>query len=1307
MSQLQIHRPARIPPPPVPTGLVRVVPPPKLTDDRSSASWLQLLLPLAGTLGSGMYILYNPRLLVILMSAGIALVSVSVGIGSLVHQRAVTRRQVETIRSRYIEYLQRVHRDAMETAEQQQASARWVHPPASELSGIAQARRRVWERRPADDDAMEASVATGPVPLATPLEVEGAEDPLSRPDPKLAALVDRLIREAGTLRSQPMTVNFRHAGSVSVIGAPDAARALVRAAVCELATLCSPEDLRIIVFRSSPPGDDWDWIKWLPHLSDPSDPEGVDRLITTDAQELQTMLETELDGRRETQLARSELRPGAGSSMSPHLLVIIDRFQPGHPIADVVATGQLSEQARALGCTLLSLVDFQHHEPARVDLRVQLQPDGTVTLDGRRGRPAHVDVTTAESLARSLAGLSLVEGTDQPLTGTTTLFPLLGLRPDGTPSSDNNERLPEDTLRMAIGVDGQGEPVHLDLKESALGGMGPHGLVLGATGSGKSELLRTLVAGLALTHSPDELAFVLADFKGGAAFAGLSELPHVAGMITNLVDDLSLVDRMFAALFGEQQRRQQALRKAGNVDSVPEYHRLRRAGRLPGAEPLPYLLVVVDEFGELLTARPDFIELFTAIGRVGRSLGMHLLLASQRLEEGRLRGLEGHLSYRICLRTFSATESRAAIGTADAFHLPPAPGSGYLKVDTTIYQRFKAALVSAPATARPRPTSPSPARVIDFAAGRRLRPAPGLVPSATTDDLGPTQMAVAVDRLQAKWPSAAHQVWLPPLPTELPLADLLEWRQPGSRGAPAFPWGGLRVPVGLLDRPAQQEQVPLSIDFRGMNGHLAIVGAPRSGKSTAVRTVISALVALHSPTDVHVYVLDSGGGSLRALAAAPHIGAVCGRSDADAARRVLTDLSAGIDDREDLLRKSGAESTADYRRQQASNPAPGPDLPEVFLVIDGWSLFTAQFPDLEAVVADLAARGLGVGYHLIITANRWLELRPQLREAIGGRLELRLNEPAESDIDRRAAAVLRAAVPGRGLTAGGLHVQIARPVLDDGLEGEAFARMLANRWPGPGAPGVRLLPPQIHLEELPAAVRETRGVPVGLEESQLSTLAIDVSGPDPHFLVLGDGESGKSTFLRTWLAGLTARSRPEETMILLVDYRRMLADAVPAEYLWAYGGAPPAASSAIRELADGIVERFPPADADPRRLVRQRWWQGPDFYVVVDDYDLVASGSANPLLPLLDLLAQGRDLGLHVVLTRRTGGLVRSSYEPLLSRLLELGTPGIVLAGDPGEGPVLHGVRASPQPPGRGIYARRRAKPTVIQVALPSGTVAA
>lgn len=245
---------------------------------------------------------------------------------------------------------------------------------------------------------------------------------------------------------------------------------------------------------------------------------------------------------------------------------------------------------------------------------------------------------------------------------------------------------------MPIGVGEDGAPVMLDLKEAAQEGMGPHGLCVGATGSGKSELLRTLVLGLAVTHTSETLNFVLADFKGGATFTGMGQMPHVAAVITNLADDLTLVDRMGDSIRGELQRRQELLRSAGNYANIHDYEKARAAGA--PLEPLASLVLVIDEFSELLTAKPDFIDMFIQIGRIGRSLGVHLLLASQRLEEGKLRGLDTYLSYRIGLRTFSAAESRTAIGVPDAYHLPSVPGSGYLKFGTDEMTRFKAAYVS-------------------------------------------------------------------------------------------------------------------------------------------------------------------------------------------------------------------------------------------------------------------------------------------------------------------------------------------------------------------------------------------------------------------------------------------------------------------------------------------------------------------------------------------------------------------------------------------------------------------------------------
>ena len=851
------------------------------------------------------------------------------------------------------------------------------------------------------------------------------------------------------------------------------------------------------------------------------------------------------------------------------------------------------------------------------------------------------------------------------------LFDLLGIA--GAAAVDRHSgwvrRSRRDHLRVPIGVDESGEPVTLDLKESAFDGMGPHGLVVGATGSGKSELLRTLVLALAVTHSPEELSMVLVDFKGGATFAGMASLPHVAGIITNLADDLALVDRMRDALFGEQRRRQELLKRAGDLASVDEYTRRRDAGE--ALAPLPSLLVVVDEFAELLVSKPDFGELFAAIGRLGRSLGIHLLLASQRLDEGRLRGLESNLRYRIGLRTFSAADSRAVLGVDDAFRLPAEPGGGYLKLDSDVLRRFTAAWVSAP---------------------------------TSSDPLAPTELDVAVARLEDPG-RLAHQVWLPPLDRAIPL-DRIEQPARAAAGGAAGGAATLSVAVGELDRPEDQAKVPLVLDLSGGEGNVAVVGAPQSGKSTLLRTLVAAFGLTHTPLEVQFYCVDCGGGALLALDGLPHVGTVASRLDADRVRRLVVEVDGVLASREELFRAAGVDSARDFRARRAAGELDGSLLGDVFLVIDGWARFRQEFDGLEPVVLDLAARGLGYGVHVVVTSNRWMEIRSNLLDNLGTRLELRLHDPIDSNIDRRAAANVEADTPGRGIVQGALQFQAALPRVDGvasasdvsaGLD--SLVAQVRRAWAGPAAPEVRLLPDRVAFTELPAAGTGP-GVPIGVDEADLEPVRLDLRGAEPHFQVFGDGESGKTNLLRLFLTGLVASQSAEQARIVVVDYRRTLLDAVPPAHLVGYAGAEPAAAELVSRVADVLASRLPPADLSARQLRERSWWTGGEVYVVVDDYDLVVTRAGNPLAPLVDFVALARDLGFHLVVSRRVAGAGRAAFDPLTARLHDVGTPGIILSGDRQEGPILGGHRASEQPPGRGLLVHRRRRPALIQTAL-------
>jgi S-DNA-T family DNA segregation ATPase FtsK/SpoIIIE len=999
--------------------------------------------------------------------------------------------------------------------------------------------------------------------------------------------------------------------------------------------------------------------------------------------------------------------------------VVIDGYQPFQHARDPYLE-VLLERGRDLAVTVVLLVANAADVPSRCGATVRVARDGTCTYreSGAAGRyiaevvADELDVASAASLARTLAPLALADAdAAADLVDTVRLVELLGhesadqidpavdwLRPPDLleaarppaevgPAEPDTRLGPEDLLSIPIGVRSDGAVLRLDLKEAAAGGMGPHGMLIGATGSGKSELLRSLVIGLAARHHPDLLNVVLVDFKGGAAFADLDELPHTAGLITNLENDPSLIDRMRASLAGEIDRRQQLLRDAGK-ESIRAYHD-EYAGD-PSAPSLPYLLVVVDEFGGLLAARPEFLDVFVQIGQLGRSLGVHLLLASQRLDEGRIRNLDSHLRYRICLRTYSAAESSAVIGVPDAYALPPMPGLGYIRADSDVV-RFKAATTMLPHRSVRR-AGPAPATVRPFVAARAVEPAvdePLEGHREGEPGAGVAEMQVLVERCRADV-AAARQVWLPPLPSRLSLAEL---RDDGAAGAPG---SGVQADVGRLDDPGRQSQQPLRLDLTGAGGHVGCVGGPRTGKTTFLRTLVAGLATTRSPDDVSVYVVDLGGG-LHDLGDLPHVGAVAGRHDPEAVARLLREMRAVVDERAAAFRELGVAGLEALRAHpRAQELLPDPLASDVLLVIDNLGVLRSEFPELDLDLADLAATSLQVGVHVVVTANRWLDVRPSLLDALGTRLELHINDPVDSMAGRAAASTVPGDRPGRGIIRDGRQFQLAvadPPDVDE----------LRRRWPT-AAPRVMPLPRRLPVEAVPelasAAGRQVsaqEGFLLGAAEFRLAPVHLELLAPGQHLLVYGDEGSGRSTLVRRAVDHLTDRPQVE---LHIVDLGRGLLDVADAPGVTHYAFTASLADALAKDLVAELYDRLPPADLTRDQLLDRSWWRGPEHVLVVDDFDLSISSNSSSLGILSDALGYARDIGLHVVLARQVAGSARTSYESFGQRLRETAPTALLLSGDRSEGPLVGDRPATRQPPGRGLLIRRGHQDTVVQLAV-------
>ncbi|MUL64085.1 type VII secretion protein EccC [Mycobacterium sp. CBMA 234] len=1129
-------------------------------------------------------------------------------IGSTVLGSRGARRagEVDADRREYLVYLEAIGDCADRTAMEQHAWLHENHPGPDGLWTVAGS-NRMWQRRPDDEDFAEVRVGIGDARLSTrlvtsPVAGDGVTDPLT------ASALDRLLQTHASVPGVPVTVVVSRYRRLDIGG--DGARSLLRAMVCQLAVWHGPDQVKIAAVTGSA---GWDWLKWLPHHYH-SGVIGRAALRFSDVSGVPTI-------------------PGC------HLVVLADSdvsidFDPSPGVTVLVVGEQISSPSLRVHAGELTATGVPELPPNAV-------------ADG-------LTAAQSEICARRLARYRLA-GSPDDARQHEDWSALLSVADEGVRWQGRTSR---HRLRVPIGTDGTGATVELDLKEPAEHGMGPHGLCIGATGSGKSEFLRTLTLGLISTHSPDELNLILVDFKGGATFLGFEKANHVAAVITNLAQEAHLVARMRDALAGEMTRRQGLLRAAGNLSGIGEYRRAREAGA--DLAPLPALFIVVDEFSELLSQHPDFAELFVAIGRLGRSLGIHLLLASQRLDEGRLRGLETHLSYRVCLKTFSAAESRAAIGVIDAHELPGTPGAGLLRTADGNLVRFHTAFVSGPVRiSHDDDQLPSLFTI-------------GVAPMAQESPAGPTLLSTTLNRLVGQG-ALAHQVWLPPLVGSPMLADLVATQPPGD---------SLQIPIGLVDNPFQQRRDLLVVDLSGAGGHVAVVGGPRSGKSTALQTLLLSMCATATATAtatstatrrLSIYGLDLGDGALMALRHLPHVGTVARRHEPELLRRIVSQLSAVCRRRQDF-------------RQQHGPAVPFPDdYGEIILAVDGWSALRRESDALEDSITALVAQGLSVGVHVVLTASRWAELRPMLKDHVGTRIELRLGDPAESEMDRRRAQLLANCPPGRGLTKDGKEFVVALPQLDGSAVDCA-----------PRAPAIELLPLQMAYAELASAAGADRPRHViGVSEEELRPFTLDFGA---YLILLGDTGCGKTATLRTLCRAMVDQTDPDQAQLLIVDFRRTLLGVVEPPHLCGY------AMSTITTAAEltavlALLEARLPGPGITQQLRDRSWWSGPDIYVVVDDYDLVAGAAGNPLSPLLDLLPHASDIGLHVIIARRSGGAARALFDPLLSRMQDLGATGMVMSTSPDEGVLLGTVRPMTLPPGRAVVVRRGQPDQLVQIA--------
>jgi DNA segregation ATPase FtsK/SpoIIIE, S-DNA-T family len=1191
---LSFNRPPRTPAAPQPPPLQWPAAPTQAT--RVPLDVLGMSVPLLAGIGMAIF-MRRPEFLLFT-----ALTPIMLATRALMDRRSGKRKRGKD-GTQYATKLREAQAELTARLETEASIRRQVHPdPATARLTAVGHSSRLWERRPQDPDALSLRLGLGTgMPNTT---VTGLDTPLPQ------------------LPEVPITVNLAEIGSLGLTGDRKTTRSAARWLICQLAVAHSPEDVRVWLLAADGPEQtqaDWDFLRWLPHTR--SESGAVDSLLGTTNEAVKKQV-TALNQIREQRA--QQRRPGAAraaTSDAVHVVVLDGSYELRleHDLDALLGSGTEA------GILFICIDDTTTQLPGQCRVSAQLRGPSLTLTDGHRKDVLSADLVSAnyaDHIARALAPIRDVSRhrIAGALPPTVLLEDLAHTRltdPDQILAGWTRQGRSTQAI-LGAGTEG---PYALDLA------LGPHVLIGGTTGSGKSQLLITFVTSLALANRPDALNFILIDYKGAAAFRPFAALPHVIGLVTDLTP--SLTQRALTSLKAEVDRRKRLLDEAG-TSSIEQYWLMRDRGEPLATEKLPRLVIVVDEFALLASELPGFIEQLVVVATQGRSFGIHLVLATQRPSKSVISDeIRANVNVRIALRTSSIEESDLILSAPDAGRLPTTGynGRAYVRIGSEPLIPIQTALATTAASRTGQPTAhewawanvaSTPPRLHDTAARD----------TAAQQELQMIIAAIGAAAMQGQY-SAAPPIWLEALPDHLPAAELE--RVPGH------------LPYGRIDVPTRQTQLLASVHLAAGEPLIA-GGGPGSGRTTLLRTLAAAAVTTHSADELHLYVID-GGGHLTALEALPNTAAFISPDETDRATRLLARLTDELTTRTRLLTDSQAATIAEYNTT-AKSP-----LPSILLLIDSYEALSAALTNFDGgrpleQLTRIIRQGRSVGMSIIVAGDKTL-LGSRLATNVTQRLVLPLSTVVDyQTVNVPLKAVPNPAPPGRAVHLPTLgETQIASIAATVNQRQDDVIRELSLSLPPRKGTSTMLrvdrLPDGCNITDaLKLATHADVTWPVAVGGDDLGRVGFDPSTEGPGFLITGSARSGRTNVLAVAANSAATTGWP---LVLIVPYKsEALVAAVP-------DGTP------ILTIT-----------SDPDDLLQAAAAAGRPTMIVVDDADAIID---SPLgLAVASLLRTARTSGHRVIAATTIG------ENPLLRGFLidlKVSRCGLLLSPRPAHGTVF------------------------------------
>lgn len=1342
MSKRGFVRGARQPAPNVPPVRIAVAAPLALPEREPRNILLMIAVPalLVGIIGT----------LVVMYASGIRSLQSGffpmiglVGFGTLMFSgrlgrgRRISWGEQEKQRRSYLRQLDEDRDEVQRAAQRQRHSQLFVHGDPQQLDTVIGG-PRMWERRAADADFLDVRLGIGIQQASeSAVSLQWPDVPIGEElEPVTGGALRDFILEQSKIRGIGKVLSLRAKPGFSFIGDdPAELHSLARSILCSLAVYHSPSDLKVMVVTRHP--ELWSWLVWLPHNQHDEmfDACGLRRLVFTSPTELEEALDAELHrkgrgpwtppvGMSPTSMP-SPIELSTGPALGPHWVIVDDNV--GTPEQWEGVTGQKG----MAGITVLRLA-------TRAGLGVGFTDD-TERFQLREGRLSHrgtfyavadtLAESTANRYARALARWSPMSAGELSETDSQggELLRALGV---SDPRELDVDRLWGESrgrgdhkwAMVPVGVKQGGDLQHIILRAKDFGGFGFHSVVIGTSGSGKSEYFLSLCTGIALTHSPETFIVIFVDMKFESAAQDLQGFPHVAGSLSNLgKDDRHLAERMRKAVNGEIARRYRLFNEAGARDAN-EYEEMRLAGR--DLEPVPILLVIIDEYLELFIHHPEWIDLVIHIGQEGRGCNVFFTLGGQRLDLSSLSKVKSNIAFRVALRAETAEDSRDVIGSDAALHLPSKEnGYALLKVGPRDLEQFRCFYVSAPFVVPKRVVNVNKTVDVSFSQPRALTWAYQPLSEADSQALAvadepdePDEFLFHADGFRKKKlvdvireslithsARPPHQIWLPPLEDSEPIDALVaSWR-----GKPWYvDYGqnpGLVFPVGVVDIPEEHAQRVHAIDAEMDN--IMVVATAQRGKSTTLMSLITSAALMYRPERVTFFCI---GASLYPVEDLPHVASVVSQTDNEGVSRTVASIEGLILAREAAFKQYQIDISEFRERRFGTEREGGTDpadkFGDVFLVVDNFS----DLYDKDAAMGDrlvsIARQGLSYGVHVATTATAWLVGQKQaLVNVSNARIQLRLSNPDETQmgegLERRKAARNTLDRPGFGVTREGHELLIGVPEITAATGERIPTRQLGAVIAEVTGVGrlekLARLPERIQLSQIIEAFAQTDvagdpfNIPFAIGESALQPTYLP-SRTVPSMLVLGRQLCGKTTTLAAFGQAVMSRFTPEQAQITIIDPKTSLIGKIRGPHVRAYAYTADDIDAVIEELAAMMRDRLPPSGLSQEELLSRSTWAGPHHFLLIDDEQELrphgAIGKNAASAPLWGLIERSREIGLHVIASRLPGNWAGVSVtNPFLQKMTSSRAPTLFMDNDPAMVKVFGRVSAQQLPPGRGL----------------------